>query len=391
MSHSYVVFGAGRMGRAVVHHLVNEQSTKLIKICDYDSEASKNLYDRYASTGKVEFVAGSTRFNEHVMSQSFLDNLLKGSQVCIATAGYKTYVELTKACINAGVGMVDLGGNRDVVDGQKLLHDSAVKNNVTIIPDCGLAPGLIGILGMHAFQTLDRDGCTSIDVHMRVGGLPKNPGSIEENPLQYELTWSAEGLINEYEIPSDELKDGVLIKSQALSNNELIQINTPWGQNEFEAFVTGGGSSNLPIVLAGKARNVDYKTIRYRGHCNIIRALRRLGLFSESYRQTLIDAFDKNMSSKNDDDVVIARAGARGTFEGKIKTILFQILCQKNVTNGLSAMAQTTGFSASIVANMIADGSIKKKGVVDGEVAVPGHSFIERLKKSGITISGISK
>ena len=377
----YVVFGAGRMGRAVLWHLLMSPSTTSVKVVDASQNTLNNitkevLAEKLGHKVSVEKTDGFPPYDSYVHSEN----------VCIATAGYKSYVELTKACIKKGVSMVDLGGNRDVVLAQKELNDQAKAAGVTIVPDCGLAPGMIGILGMHAFQVLQHHKCTDIDVNMRVGGLPMNPDP--KNPFKYTLTWSPDGLINEYQIPADELRNNQLIKVEALTECEEVRINTPWNKVEFEAFVTGGGSSNLPELLQGKARNVNYKTLRYRGHCAIMNGFKHLGFFDDQkQRKSLVDVLEQKLTQPDNDDLVIARAGARGLLGNNKPTIvLYEIFCAKDHKRNFSAMAQTTGYSAAIVAQMIADGSVKTKGVVDGEVAVPGDAFIDRLRKSGIKL-----
>lgn len=390
MGYRYVVFGAGRMGRAVAHHLTNASSTESIALVDSSSGALNLLADELPNE-KVTF--------HHIIDMKDLElfNVLNQADVCVATAGYQSYVELTELCIKAHCGMVDLGGNRDVVNEQKSLSEAALSSKVTVIPDCGLAPGMIGILGMLAFQRLS-PLCTNIDVNMRVGGLPAVPGSIEDNPLQYALTWSSDGLINEYEIPADELRNNELIQVPALSGCENVTIKTPWSIHEYEAFVTGGGSSNLPFILSGKARNVNYKTLRYRGHCAIMKAFKTLGFFNNEeplngvgLRQALTHALDKNLQLKDGNDIVIARAGARGTTkQGKSSYVIYEVFCSKDHNRNFSAMAQTTGYSAAIIAQMIADKTITLHGVVDGEVAVPGDEFVTRLRSTGIRVQGIS-
>jgi lysine 6-dehydrogenase len=392
----YVVFGAGRMGRAVAWHLVADSTTDHVVLADIDNNTVSSLIDEFNAAGFGNKVSihrsSSSRFNDDIMEDTVLANLLMGADVCIATCGYKSYVKLTEACIKAGVGMVDLGGNRDVVIGQKAQNQAAIDAGITIIPDCGLAPGMIGILGMLAFQTLQHRKCSSIDINMRVGGLPMSPGSRDVNPLQYALTWSSDGLINEYEIPADELRNDQLVQSPALSGCENIVIQTPWNKTEFEAFVTGGGSSNLPFILQGKVRNVNYKTIRYRGHCAIMQGFKQLGFFEGDLRKSLTSALDANLQLTDGNDIVIARAGARGVLGNRQPTfIIYEIFCAKDEKRNFTAMAQTTGFSAAIIAQMIANKTIKIKGVVDGEIAVPGDSFIERLRATGIKIQGTQR
>lgn len=390
MGKTYVVFGTGRMGRAVAWHLVNDPETVTVRLADTNHAALKELASELEGFHHKISLHHITE-----MSDVELSNVLSDSDVCIATCGYQSYVKLTEACIKAHCGMVDLGGNRDVVDEQKSFDEAAKAAGVSIVPDCGLAPGMIGILGMLAFQQVEHQGAENISVNMRVGGLPMNPGTRDENPLQYLLTWSPDGLINEYEIPADELRNGTLLKSPALTGCEDVVIKTPWrDKTEFEAFVTGGGSSNLPFLLKDRALNVNYKTLRYRGHCEIMRGVQRLGFFANDFkvnggvglREVLTAALEHNLTSKDGDDLVIARAGARGALGKKPMIALYEIFCAKDVKRNFSAMAQTTGYSAAIVAQLIADKTVKLTGVVDGELAVPGEEFVTRLQKTGIKV-----
>jgi saccharopine dehydrogenase-like NADP-dependent oxidoreductase len=124
-----------------------------------------------------------------------------------------------------------------------------------------------------------------------------------------------------------------------------------------------------------------------------MRGIQRLGFFSNDFkvantglRDVLTQALQQNLTSSDDDDLIIARAGARGTLGKKLTMVLYEIFCTKNHKKGFSAMAQTTGYSAAIVAQLIADKSIKLTGVVDGELAVPGEEFVTRLQKTGIKV-----
>jgi len=397
MSNTFIIYGTGRMGRSVAIHLAKHE-TGHIRLVDMNKKSLDNLEKELISFG-TKTTIDTVLIPVPVLGTHPLK--LHNRQpydvvVCIATAGYQIYPELTKQCIDNGIHMIDLGGNRDVVLKQKLLDHDAKHEGVTHIPDCGLAPGMINILGMHTFNILNEKGCTDIDVNMKVGGLPFNPGTMDENPWQYTLTWSADGLINEYDIEADELRDGKHIKLRPLSECEDFKLRTPWsGKNKFEAFITGGGSSNLPELLCGKARNVSYKTIRYRGHNNITKTLRKLGLFDNSYsdfmsnRTLLRSLLEHNFKSQTSDDIVIATVTASGTDQNtqqRLSTTI-SVFCRYDQKLNLSAMAQTTGFSAAILAQMIMDSSISSEGVLDGETAVPAEEFILRLRLAGIKVT----
>lgn len=368
----YLLVGAGRMAQAVVSYLVKDPETEEVYILDKRDSATVDLVERADSPKVMAF----TGIKEQAVSA------IEGLKVCIATCGYQEYVRLTKDCIASRVGMVDLGGNREVVEEQMALNVDAKLARCTIVPDCGLAPGLVNILGMHAFEQLEAYKCKDIEIKMRVGGLPaKIPYG---NPTGYQMVWSADGLINEYITPSEELMGGKLLKENPLEWIETFHYN---GQ-EFEAFTTGGGSSNLPRLLQGRAETVTYKTIRYPGHCKQMQTLAFLGLFEGEARVLLTKHMEKAFKMPDyDPDQVIGIVEATGRDQNKALIRIRYELDVQGSAGIMSAMAKTTGYSAAIVAKMIANGTISKTGVVEGEVAVPGKAFLKALNDCGLEVS----
>lgn len=305
--------------------------------------------------------------------------LLFGADVCVATCGYEQYVELTRACIAERVHMVDLGGNRDVVSAQKEHHREAELAGVAIAPDCGLAPGLINILAVRAHNDVKHLGKTN--VKMYVGGLPAKPGTVEENPLQYKLTWSAQGLINEYLHNCEVVLDEKLTTVPALSQRECMWIN---GQ-EFEAFATSGGSSNVPSLLKDEAHSVIYKTLRYPGHLNCVLVLRSLGLFEYPTREILEKCIEQSIGEPGCDDIVVAQAIATSCDS----TAQYELVCKND--RGLTAMAQTTGFSAAVVAVLMTTPAFHDRGIlcvesVIGMDDIKFSNFTTLLKRAGLKI-----
>jgi len=368
------------MGTACAWYLAQLPDTKLIRLIDHSEEAIEALQEKL----KI------WRPDLTVDSVADLESRHRDIGVLIATCGYRRYHYLTYVCSALGIHMVDLGGNRDVVRDQFTHNQQAINSGATIIPDSGLAPGLINILAMQAVRSLQRSGYGhDITVKLFVGGLPRDPGTVEENPLQYGLTWSAEGLINEYVTPGDVLHDGVLAQMPALSGLETLvwhhKLNT---RTHYEAFVTGGGSSNLPNLLAGQVRTLEYRTVRYPGHQTIIKAWTMLGVLEGPARQILTEALEANLNLPDFDDIVLGRVSCCGRDQnGLSKPWFCEFAVGRNPDLGLSAMAQTTGFSAGAVAAMLIDGTIKERGVLMSEACVPGDILIERLASCGIAIS----
>ncbi len=195
--------------------------------------------------------------------------LIRGHDSVISCVNYWYNLPLSLSAIEAGSNFCDLGGNNYVVDDQLALDEQAKAAGVNIIPDCGLAPGMVSVLAMHGaakFDTLD-------ELHIRVGGLPQDP----QPPLNYQLVFSVEGLINEYIETARVIRDGKIIEVESMTEIEPLEFD---GFPPLEAFQTSGGTSTLPDSFLGKIQDLDYKTIRYAGHCEKFKTMIDLGLCS---------------------------------------------------------------------------------------------------------------
>ena len=175
---------------------------------------------------------------------------------------------MARAAVEAGCHFSDLGGNTEIVFEQKKLHDAALAKGVSVIPDCGLAPGMVNILAAEGIRRLDH----AEQVKIYVGGLPQHP----EPPLNYQIVYSLEGALDYYTTPSWVLRGGKPVQVDALSELEAVEFPQPVGT--LEAFHTGGGISTLPFAYEGKIDVMEYKTLRYPGHVAIMRPIRELGL-----------------------------------------------------------------------------------------------------------------
>src|SRR5205814_9436056 len=212
---------------------------------------------------------------------------------------------LARAAIDAGANFCDLGGNNSVVDAELALDAEAKRAGINIIPDCGLAPGMVAVLVAHGaqrFQQLD-------EVHIRVGGLPQNP----KPPLDYQLIFSVEGLINEYIERARVIRGGKIVEVESMTEIESLEFPAPFGR--MEAFQTSGGTSTLPETFLGKVKELDYKTIRYPGHCEKFKTMIDLGLCSSdpmavdgariAPRQVLADLLVRNLPADEPDAVLV--------------------------------------------------------------------------------------
>jgi lysine 6-dehydrogenase len=290
--------------RAVTYDLVRQSDVDEVRIADIDPERLQNLKRVLRSKKVRTFVADAS-------DRQRMAELMNSCDVAVSCVPYFFNLGLARAAVSARTHFCDLGGNNDVVHAELGLSAQAKKAGVTVVPDCGLAPGMVSILAADGFSRLERTDSISI----RVGGLPRKP----KPPLNYSLVFSANGLINEYVEPCLALRDGKLAWREPLAEVEELTFPKPFGK--LEAFNTSGGSSTLPYTYRGRVKSLDYKTIRYPGHCAKVRLLFDLGLTDLKPidvdgkrivpRHLLIQRLEAVLPLEKD-DVVLLRVEAKG-------------------------------------------------------------------------------
>ncbi|NOY88118.1 MAG: saccharopine dehydrogenase [FCB group bacterium] len=366
------VIGAGLMGRAALYDLANNEDVQKMGIFDVDEKLAEEIKKKY---GNDKTVSGYLDASD----ENSATQILKDYDAAISCVTYKYNPTLTKAAIVAHCHLVDLGGNNDVVNSQLEMNDEAAAAGVIIIPDCGLAPGMVSVLA--------RDGIAKFDqvnsVKIRVGGLPQSP----RPPLNYQLVFSAEGLINEYWEPCVILEKGKKKTVNPMTGLETLEFD---GIGQLEAFYTSGGTSTLPDTYQDKVDYLDYKTIRYPGHCQLFKPMLEIGLASRqpieaegqmvSPRSVFKAVLVKSLTF-DDLDLVLVRLVFEGTKDGKEKTIIYEIVDRQVDRNNLTAMMRTTAFPAAIIATMAAGGEITERGCKPQEIVVNPSLFIPQLKK----------
>ncbi len=303
------VVGAGLQGTAIVHDLLQQPDVERVIVNDLDRARAERLKEKDRS-GRVEARALDAA------APGAARALAEEVDVLVSATYYGFNLDLAKAAIAGHAHFCDLGGNNDVVDAELALDREAKSAGVTLLPDCGLAPGMATVL---AALALARHPAPEA-LHLRVGGLPVRP----RPPLDYKLVFAAEGLINEYVEPARVLREGRIHEVESLTEVERLTF-PQFGP--LEAFHTSGGSSTLPRTFAGKLRTLDYKTIRYPGHCERMRLLKDLGLMDSrpvhtwghglavSPRELLETVLTERLQDP-DDDVVLVRVEAGGGTKG---------------------------------------------------------------------------
>ncbi|CAN5613112.1 saccharopine dehydrogenase C-terminal domain-containing protein [soil metagenome] len=412
-----LVLGAGRMGYGAAFDLVhNSPAVEAVTVADFD------LAKAEAVASKV----GTSRISAcqiDAADHGAVVELMHGHDSAISCVNYWYNESLSRAAIETGTNFCDLGGNNYVVDAQLAMDDAARAAGINIIPDCGLAPGMVSILAMHGaarFERLD-------EIHIRVGGLPQDP----QPPLDYQLVFSAEGLINEYIEVARVIRDGKIAEVPSMTELESLEFD---GFPPLEAFQTSGGTSTLPDTFFGKINELDYKTIRYAGHCERFKTMIDLGLCSsEPLSVPAAVADGRSVTTKatkitprtvfgelltqhlpaDGPDYVLVRLEFVGVPKAETRTSVslsdrvaetqkcppasphggdtvrfrYDIVDKQDPTTGLSAMMRTTAFPASIIAQMMASGDVLSRGATPQEIAINPEKFVSELERRNITIA----
>lgn len=387
----FLVLGAGMQGSAGGYYLARYGNAKEVIFADLHLEAAQKAASRINQLigrpiAKAEAI--------DVRNSKALVELFRKSKAVFSAVDYQFNLAITEAAIEAGTHLVDLGGNTEVVLSQLKLHEKAELKDISIIPDCGLAPGLGNSLAAFAVEQLDE--CDSIQV--RCGGLPQNP----KPPLSYKLVFSVRGLTNEYFGEAWIIRNGKREKVSTFSECEKLEFAAPVGA--CEAFVTTGGSSTCPWTFEGKVKNYDYKTVRYPGHYEKMKCLLDLGFLDTdpislksadgqltriAPREVFHELATQKLSFPNDKDLVVLRIEARGKKSGALMSLKYDLMdfhCEKT---GFTAMERSTSYPAAQVLIEAAEGR-SQKGVRPLETALNNREYLKGLLRSDLKITGLS-
>ena len=371
-----LVLGAGLQGSACAYDLLQQSAVQRVTLADLKPGRLpaflKNKRDKRLVTARLD-AKQSVR----------LRKLMRGHDAVLNALPYYFNYSVARNAIAAGLHCADLGGNTEIVHKQKTLHAAARKKRVSIIPDCGLAPGMVNII---AAEGIRRVGDAE-SVKIFVGGLPQKP----EPPLNYQIVYSLEGALDYYTTPSWILREGRPERVDALSELEHVEFPSPVGT--LEAFHTGGGISTMPWAYRGKMRTMEYKTLRYPGHVAIMRPIREMGLLSLEPvkmkgteivpRDAFIAAVSPQLTKPSSKDLVALRVEVQGKNGNRVA---WQLLDYFDEATGISAMMRTTGYSLAITGVMQVDGRITAAGVHTPDEAVPFQAYVDELKRRGVEI-----
>jgi len=283
--------------------------------------------------------------------------LVKGYAAIVNALPYQLAIPAAHMALEAGCHYFDL--TEDVAATKEIMR-IAEGAKTAFMPQCGLAPGFIGIVAAHLAKSFD----SLNDVKMRVGALPAFP----TNALKYNLTWSVDGLINEYCHPCECIHDGEKIDALPLEGLEHFSLDG----TEYEAFNTSGGLGTLCETLAGKVKNLDYKTVRYPGHRDLMQFL--LGdLALKNDQELLKDIMRKSMPATMQ-DVVLVFVTVSGMKNGRLVQEVFarKIFAERDGARPLSAIQITTAAGMCAAVDLFRQGKLPQSGFVSQEeVSLP--------------------
>ncbi|HEX4739837.1 MAG TPA: saccharopine dehydrogenase family protein [Caulobacteraceae bacterium] len=336
-----VVVGAGHIGSTI--------SALLARTGDY----TVTLVDRSAERlAQLDRRRGVETAALDVADTAALRKTLGGAFAVISAAPYHLTAGIAEAARSLGIHYLDL--TEDVVSTRRVKALAAGAPSA-LIPQCGLAPGFISIVAADLTRGFDE----LHDVRLRVGALPKYPS----NALNYNLTWSTEGVINEYCEPCEAIVEGQLRQTRPLEECESLALDGV----TYEAFNTSGGLGTLCETLAGKARNVNYRTIRYPGHAAIMKTLLN-DLRLRDRRDVLKDILESALPVTMQ-DVVIVFVTVSGMKGDRLvqETYANRIYATNIDGEPVSAIQITTASAACAVLDLLAEGALPQSGLVRQE------------------------
>ena len=376
----FMILGSGMQGRACAFDILRNPATESVLLAD-SSAANLASAKIWLKSPKVETVRVDASDANKVAE------LASGKNVLVSCVPYFLNLKLAKAAIHAKCHFIDLGGNTDIVLKELALSPEAAKAGVTLLPDVGLGPGMLSTIAAHGIGMLDKTD----EVLLRDGGLPQKP----RPPMNYLLTFSEHGLINEYVEDAEALRDFKRVKVRGLSEVEEIELPAPLGR--CEAAHASGGLSTLARTYEGKVRFMDNKLIRYPGHIAVINAMHTMGFFGQDKikvggqdlapRDLSAKLFREHFEHRGDKDLVVIHSIVRGVKDGKKTEIVYDMLDFFDDKKKMTAMMRTTGFPAAIVAQMLASKVIDKPGAFPVELGVPPEPFFAEMKKRGFNLS----
>lgn len=312
------VLGSGLMGKEAARDLVSCDGVDEVGLADIEKERAQSVVDQLHS-------AKLTAYRVNAADEEDLVNYMRKFDVIVNALFYSFNEKVAKTAIKVGVHSVDLGGHiGHMTDKVLALKEEAKAAGVTLIPDLGVAPGMINILSGHGVNKLDK----AESIKLYVGGIPVRP----EPPLEYNHVFSMEGVFDHYTDPSLIIRDGVKQEITSLTEVERVHFEK---FGPMEAFHTSGGTSTLSISYPD-LNTLEYKTVRYPGHAEKFKLLVDLNLTRMDYevdvrgeevnpREVLLKVLDPIVELGEKDDTVLLRVTVSGKKNGEPASLSYEM------------------------------------------------------------------
>ncbi len=369
------------MGSTIARDLVRSRDVEEVSLCDVDESRLKAVRRVERST-KLKLKKHDVRRRTQTIE------FLKRFDVGIGALPHELCEYPIRATLAAGVHYVDLifGWRYE----RSAIDRAAKRREITIIPACGLAPGLSNVLAMAGVDRLDKVN----EVHIRTGGIPERP----KPPLNYRIVFSFEAVLEEYLRKARIVKNGRIIDVEALSGLETITFPRPIGR--CECFYTDGLSTLIRTVRG--VREMDEKTIRWPGHVAQIRTLIECGLLelrpialnSQKIvpRKFTAQILSDRLALRNEKDLTLLRVDVIGKISGKVVQNRYDMIDHYDSTNNTTSMARTTSYPCAAAAQLLGTSRITPTGLVPPEIAFDAEHrnwLLSYLASRGINIKSI--
>ena len=375
-----LVLGAGLQGSACAFDLLRRSEVTEVVLADKVTDQLPQFLTPFLGTRLKTLTLD-------VRDQAAVVKAMTGCAAVMSAIPYYFNLDLARAAVEAGVHFSDLGGNTEIVFQQKKLHEEAKRKGVSVIPDCGVAPGMVNILAQQGIEAMD----TVDAVRIFVGGLPQTP----EPPLNYQIVYSLEGVLDYYTTLSWVLRDGKRTQVTALSERVNVDFAAPLGS--LEAFHTAGGLSTMAFRYEDKIPVMEYKTLRYPGHAVLMEAIRALGLLDLEMvttkdgtrvapRDVFVATVGPRLTKPQSPDLVALRVEVEGAKNGVRAQWARELIDRFDAANGVSAMMRCTGYSLAITGLFQATGKVLGAGVLTPDEAMPAGPYVQALAERGVKI-----
>jgi lysine 6-dehydrogenase len=377
----YLVLGAGKMGVVLAKDLIDSDAKNRVILVDYDKKQLKTASD-FIQNKRLSTIQAD------VENKRQRDNVFKGQDVALSALLHKHSLLAMEAALQAGMHFVDLAGEftpeRQEYDGQ------AKRKGITLLSGVGVSPGITNVCvgrGVHLLDTTEK-------ALIYVGGIPVHP----KPPLKYRIVYAVNSLLGLYQRQVPIIRDGRTKMVPALSGVESVSFDPPF--SEMECFFSDGLNSLIHTMKGKVKKELWEKTLRHQGHSQEIKTLKDCGLFSTRPirvsgqevvpREILEILLDSRIKLGKEKDATLLRVLVTGKKSGKAQTHVFEMVDHYDTQKSYTSMAKTTSFPASIAAQMIVSGDIRRRGCQFPEGVF--HSrlyepFMEELKRRGVLVT----